>query len=314
MPCCSVLVLNWNGKQFLAECLGSLRRQVCTDFETVLVDNGSEDGSVEYVRATFPEVRVFALPQNLGFCVANNMAMQDALSRGADFVLFVNNDTFVAPNFVQEMMKAIHDEPQVAVVCPKIYLAHQPRRLWYAGGDFSLWTARARLRGYNREDHGQFDGLTSITMATGCAMLVRGSASQRVGGFNETLWAYAEDLELSIRFRLAGYEQRFAPNAHMWHLDGGTNVVRGSQAIRQYYSTRNLLYLGRMYARWWQLPTYLLGFTVFEVVFYSLLRLFRADYPAFKAIYRGLWDALRGTMNRTKCELSVRPIAKAPAT
>lgn len=306
VPKCSVLVLNWNGRSFLQECLDSLCRQDYKDFEIVLIDNGSTDDSVEYVQSAFPRVRIFRLKQNLGFCGANNLAIQDALSRGSTYVLLLNNDTVIAPNVVGEMMKVIESDPHIAVVCPKIYFARDRNVLWYAGADFSLWTARAKHRGYKRQDDGRFDGQVSITAATGCAMLIRCAAIAEVGMFNESLWAYAEDVEWCIRFRRAGYRLRFAPTAHVWHYDGGANVVAGSQAIRQYYTTRNLLYLGWKYARWWQMPSYAVGFTVTHVLFFILLRLWRSDYEALRALVRGIWDASRGSMYRLADENTLR--------
>ena len=293
-----MLVLNWNGRPFLQECLSSLKEQDYEGFETVLVDNGSTDGSADYVRDAFPRVRIFSLPENLGFCGANNKAIQESLSRGIKYVLLLNNDTFVAPRFVREIIKAAEDDPEVAVVCPKIFWARRPNVFWYAGADLNLWLGRARHRGYNQEDHGQFDSRTVITLATGCAMLVRCSAIAEVGMLNEDLWAYAEDLEWGLRFQQAGYKLRFAPTARVWHYDGSTNVVAGSQAIRLYYSTRNLLHIGMKYCRWWQVPTFLLGFLIFHLAFFFALRLMRSDYPALVALYAGVRDALRGSMQR----------------
>lgn len=292
-PRCSVIVLNYNGKHFLDQCLDSLRAQTFNEFETLLVDNASQDGSAEYVAQNFPEVRVLALPENIGFCAGNNRGMSDAISRGADCVLLLNNDTRVAPDFIEHLLAVLSQDTSIAVVCPKIYFMEKPDRFWYAGGTFSLWTSRSRHLGWKEADHGQCDRQRGITAATGCAMLVRTSAIEHVGLLRTDFWAYCEDVEWTLRFLEQGYRVLYEPRSRLWHYDGGTTVAHGSAFRRQYLSTRNLLRLGRQHARWFQFPTFLLGFLVLHVGYYSGLRLLRRDYRGFWAIYQGIFDSLQ---------------------
>ncbi len=101
------VVLNFNGRGFLADCLDSLGRQTFSNFETVVVDNGSSDGSAALVRERYPRVQVLALDKNYGFSVANNIALQRTIAQGTEYALLLNNDTFVAPDFVEEMMETM---------------------------------------------------------------------------------------------------------------------------------------------------------------------------------------------------------------
>jgi hypothetical protein len=288
MPKCSVIVINFNGKALLGPCLDSLRCQSYSDFETVVVDNGSDDGSLEYVAQQFPEVRILALNKNLGFCAANNVAITEVLTRGVKFFVLLNNDTFVAPDFLSEMLSVMERDERVAVVCPKIYFADQPSKFWYAGGDFSLWTGRPKVRGYKKKDHGELDEASEITLATGCAMLVRASAVGEVGLLDERFWAYLEDVEWSVRFLRKGYKLRFAPKAHVWHHGGASFARSGSYAQAQYLGTRNLLFIGWKHARWWQLVCWVPEFLFGQVFFYTVLRIVRKDFRACWAIYRGI--------------------------
>lgn len=293
---CLVIVLNYNGHTLLRPCLESLARQSNRDFETVVVDNASTDGSLEILAREFPAVRTIALPENRGFSIANNVALRDALTRGFEYLMLLNNDTLVGPDAVGELLAAIAADEGIAAVCPKIYFAAQPDSFWYAGADFSLWTARLVQRGWRRKDVGQFDRRVEMSVATGCAVLLRASALQEVGLLDERLWAYLEDVEWSIRFRRRGYGLRLAPKARVWHHDGATWVRAlggGSQAKRQYYSTRNLILIGWKHARWWQMPTYAFGVMVNELAFYTALRIWRRDYRALWAIYRGAGAALK---------------------
>jgi GT2 family glycosyltransferase len=222
--------------------------------------------------------------------------MREAMRRGVEYLLLLNNDTTVAPDFLHEMVAAIEADNKVAVVCPKIYFADRPGVLWYAGGDLNLWTGRCRHRGWREPDRGQFDGYRKMTVATGCAMLLRASVLSEVGLLDERFWAYLEDVEWSVRFLEKGYKLAFAPKAQVWHQWGATSVRHlgsGSQSKSQYLSTRNLLFLGRKHARWWQLPTFMLGFLIYEVGFYTLLRFVRRDFRALWAVYRGIGAAAK---------------------
>jgi GT2 family glycosyltransferase len=293
---CSVIVLNHNGEEFLSRCLDSLTNQSSGEFEVIVVDNGSSDRSITSVRKERPSIKIVPLDKNYGFSIANNVALGQVMGRAIEYAILLNNDTFVAPEFVEEMLRAADSNERIGAVCPKIYFASRPKDLWYAGGSFSLWTGNPKHRGWKQEDDGQFDGQGEITLATGCAMLVRCSALREVGLLDEQFWAYLEDVEWSVRFLKKGYRLAFESKARVWHCDGGTAVRllgAGSQAIRQYLSTRNMILLARKHARWWQLPTYCGGFLVNHIAFYTALRLWRRDFKALLAIYGGLWEGLR---------------------
>jgi GT2 family glycosyltransferase len=299
-PRCTVIVLNYNGEDLLPRCLDSLAPQRSESVEVVVVDNASTDGSAALVAQKYPWVRFLALDKNYGFSTANNIALREILSAGVEFALLLNNDTFVAPDFIAQMLAAMSIDPRIGAVCPKIYFADKPKVLWYAGADFNSWTGRVTTRGWKREDQGLFDAGGEITQATGCAMLLRCSALREVGLFDEQFWAYVEDLDLSVRFRRTGYKLVYASKAHVWHRDGATAVKSlgsGSQALRQYLSTRNFVLLARKHVRWWQLPTFTLGFVLHHLAFYSALRLWRRDYRAFYAIYNGLGEGLAASLS-----------------
>jgi len=145
-------------------------------------------------------------------------------------------------------------------------------------------------------DRNQFDNESIITQATGCAMLVRREAMEEVGLLDEQFWIYAEDLDWSVRFCKRGYRLAFAPKAHLWHLDGATNVkvlAKGSEERRQFLTTRNMVFVARKHVRGWQVPTHIAGFLFHHLAFYTALRVWRRDFRALWAIYRGLMQGLR---------------------
>jgi GT2 family glycosyltransferase len=291
----TVVVLNWNSHKMTAACIRSLQATDGPDFEILVVDNGSTDGSVHILPQEFPQITVLPQRRNLGFAAGCNVGMQHALANDAEYVLLLNNDTIVAQEFIREMLAAIESDPGIGAVCPKIYFADHPDLLWYAGADFSLWTGRFKIRGWRQIDRGQFDHNQEITQATGCAMLMRCSALHDVGLLDEQFWAYAEDLDWSLRSLQRGYRLMLAPKARIWHHDGATSVkLMGSksQAIRQFFSARNMAFVARKHVHWWQIPTHAVGFMISQIAFYTALRLWRRDFRALSAIYKGVSHGL----------------------
>ena len=301
-PRTAVIILNWNNHKMTSECVRSVLAVDAMNFKIIVVDNGSSDGSPQILAQEFPQMTVLPQETNLGFAAGCNVGVRHALAEGAEYVLLLNNDTFVARDFLSEMLTIMETDPKIGAVSPKVYFVHPPDKIWYAGADFSLWTGTVRHRGWKEIDHGQFDHLKEITRATGCAMLVRCSALGDVGLLDEQFWAYAEDLDWSLRFLKQGYRLIYAPRARLWHYDGATSVKsmgRGSEALRQFLGTRNMVFIARKHLRWWHVPTHLLAFAFNHLAFYTALRLWRRDFPALVALYRGLSQGLRSSLKRS---------------
>jgi GT2 family glycosyltransferase len=282
-----------------SECIRSVLAMQGGNLEIIVVDNGSSDGSAQMLPKEFPQITVLPQETNLGFAAGCNVGVRHAVAKGTEYVLLLNNDTFVAQDFLSEMLAVIETDPRIGAVCPKIYFADPPDKLWYAGAEFSLWTGTVRHRGWKEIDHGQYDHCQEITRATGCAMLVRCSALGDVGLLDEQFWAYAEDLDWSLRFLKQGYRLIYAPKARLWHYDGATSgklMGAGSQAIRQFFGTRNMVFVARKHLRWWHVPTYLSTFALNHIAFYTALRLWRRDFRALVALYRGLSQGLRSSL------------------
>ncbi|NUQ39449.1 MAG: glycosyltransferase family 2 protein, partial [Caldilineales bacterium] len=249
----SVIIANWNGAPHLRVCLPALRRQTHPDFEVIVVDNGSSDGSVAMLRADFPEVRVLALPENTGFVHASNRGAE--LARG-EVLVMLNNDTEPEPGWLAALCQALIDHPEAGAAASKLLLFDR-RHILHAAGDLLGPDFMPRNRGVWEVDAGQYDDQIEVFGPCGGAAAYRRQVWEQLGGFDERLFMYLEDVDLAWRMQQAGWKSVFAPEARVYHHLSAT----GGGTIASYYVGRNLLLLHRRYltpGQWRQaLPAHL---------------------------------------------------------
>jgi GT2 family glycosyltransferase len=271
-----------------AECVRSLLNMTVKDYEIIVVDNGSKDGSVEYLRGQFPELTILSQDHNLGFAAGCNVGIKLAMERGAKYVLPLNNDTVVDADFLKELEHVAEEHAQAAMVSPKIYFWDLPDRLWWAGGEFSLWTGIAKHLGRKEVDRGQFDSDMEIDWATGCAVLIKCDVLRENGLFDECFFGNGEDLDLSLRIRKAGCRIWYAPKAKLWHKEGVDYRKNVGEQMRKFTVTRNSLYVMYKHASFIQWITFIPNFIVRHMAFYIALSLVRADFRSAWAVIRGV--------------------------
>jgi GT2 family glycosyltransferase len=283
-----VVVLNWNSHEMTADCIRSLLAMDAAEFEVLVVDNGSSDGSAEILSREFPQIAVLPQGRNLGFAAGCNVGMQRALAVGAEHVLLLNNDTIVDTHLLRALLDKAEDHQNAAMVSPKIYYHALPDCLWWVGGTFNLWTGIPKHVDLRKKDNGKHDIARKIDWATGCAMLVRASALRKVGLFDEHFFLNAEDLDLSIRMRRAGYEIWYAPKARLWHKEGVDRRKNGVDHVNAFSGARNLLWIMHKHANIWQLATFWPNFLLRYAGLHVALNIFRGDFRSGWAILRGI--------------------------
>jgi GT2 family glycosyltransferase len=233
----SVIILNWNGKKFLKECLDSLAAQTYRDFETVLVDNGSTDGSAEFVKERYPWVRLVALPENTGFAAGNNRGLEEV---GGEFIVTLNNDTRVEPDFLAEMVRVAESDVGIGMVAGKLCNYYQPGRI-----DAIALKIGTNGLGYNigvgETDAGQYDSTASVFGPCGGAALYRRAMLDETGFFDPEFFAYYEDFDLAWRGRLAGWGCAAAPRAVVYHVHSATSGEWSP--FKVYHTHRNKWYV-----------------------------------------------------------------------
>ena len=248
-----VVIPNWNGGDLTLECLGSLSQVREPEIEVVVVDNGSSDGSAASVRRTFPAAQVLELGDNRGFTGAANEGLALARRAGADHCLLLNSDAVVAEDAIALLLEALDRDLAAAVAGPTVYYRDRPRVVWSAGGEIDWQRGRTRMIGIDETDEGQFGAEPRpVPFLSGCAILLRMTAVERVGAFDPRFFAYYEEVEWCVRCVRQGGRILHAPRARVWHSI--TAAARETSPLVHYYMTRNrLLFLrasGAPFAAW----------------------------------------------------------------
>ena len=231
----SIIIPNWNGKHHLETCLGSLRKQRLTDFETILVDNGSTDSSQDYVKDNYPEVKVIGLDENLGFTGACNIGYQHSVGQ---FVVLLNNDTEVDSKWLEAIIDAFDQRADVGIVASKILLFDQ-RNVFHSAGDLYRIDGTPVNRGVWLHDSGQYDLEEPVFSACGAAAAYRRTLLKEIGFLDKDFYFSCEDVDMGWRAHRAGWKVLYAPNAVVYHKLKAT----GGSVVGSYYDGRNFLYL-----------------------------------------------------------------------
>ena len=233
----SVVIPNFNGIAFLDSVLASLEGQTLSNFEVILVDNGSTDGSCSFVTANYPWVHLIELSENFGFCGAVNAGIRAAK---APYVLLLNNDTEVKEDFVEEMLAAIRRHKNAFSCGARMVQYHDRDRLDDVGNYYcALGWSFARGRG---KDIHAYETEDKIFSACAGAAIYRKKIIEKIGYFDEEHFAYLEDTDIGYRARIYGYENWYAPKAIVYHVGSGTSGSRYNQ-FKIRYSSRNNIYL-----------------------------------------------------------------------
>lgn len=242
MPFFSIIIVSWNALPHLKNYLPSVAATEYPNFEIILADNASEDGSKAWVREHYPKVKIATFDQNYGYCGGNNRAVPHA---EGDILLFLNNDVRVEPDWLHGLAECFQKDPQVAAVQPKMLADEQPEYFEYAGAaggfldKFGYPFCRGRIFETIEQDQGQYDNETDILWASGAALAVRKEVFEELGRFDEDFDFHMEEIDLCWRLWNAGYKVQFCPQSTVYHLGGGSMSMESPRKV--YYNYRNNL-------------------------------------------------------------------------
>ena len=286
-----IIVLSWNNSEDTLECLTSLAGLDYPACKVVVVDNGSTDGSVTVIRDHFPSVTLLENAENLGYAGGNNVGLRCALAQGADYVLLLNNDTEVAPDFLHHLVEATEADPTVGIAGPTIYYHERSDRIWSAGGAIDWQRGKTWMVGLNETEVGQFGVAPhEVDFVTGCALLAKQAVVEEVGLLDERFFAYYEETEWCVRAQRAGFKIVHVPRAKVWHkipLD-----ARDDSPFAHYYMTRNrLLFLKATGAGWQAWFHTLIAEYLRTLISWSVKSRWQHKRPQRTAMLRAIVDA-----------------------
>ena len=226
-PRVSIIIVTWNSEKHIRKCLECISNQTYRDCEVIVIDNNSQDGSVEYIKRHYPHLTVIQNQKNLGFAKANNQGIN--IAKG-EFILLLNPDVFPEPPFIEELVKLLSQKTYFGSAGGKLLLFKYGKksRIIDSTGLFLEKSFRARDRGNLKKDRNQYDMDKRVFAVCGAAALFRKEALEqvKVGGeyFDEEFFAYYEDLDLGWRLQLAGYESGYTSKAVAYHVRGGSGI------------------------------------------------------------------------------------------
>ena len=291
----AAVVLTWNGREDTLACLASLESAPDRPDAIVVVDNGSSDGTAEAVRERFPGVELLRSEENLGFAGGNNLGLARARELGADHVLVLNNDAEVEAGAVRALVEEAARRPDAGSLGSKILFADPPGLIWFAGARFDPRSGyNGRQLGYREPDDGRFDAVSETDRACGAAMLVPRAVLDAVGGFDEGLFLYSEDVEWSLRARRAGYRHYVVPASVVRHHVSAAGGGEGSP-LTLYYGVRNTLVVCERYAPLGPVGTWRRRLVLLGAHLVQALRSPRRT-AGVRAVLSGFRDALRGRL------------------
>jgi GT2 family glycosyltransferase len=234
----SVIVLNWNGREVVFECLDSLIRQSYRPVEIILVDNGSTDGSLELLRERYaPLIRIVANSANLGFAEGCNVGIR---ASAGEFIALFNSDAVAESGWLEELVKGIQSDPRVGMCASKIYLYGQDLVIDNTG-QLITRDGLGRTRGRLEKDVGQYNARSEVLCPSGCAGLYRRSMLEEIGLFDRRFFAYADDIDIGLRGRLLGFKCLYIPTAVAHHrLSASLGTL---SSLKVYLVERNRLWV-----------------------------------------------------------------------
>lgn len=286
-PHVTILILMWKGYEVTRDCLVSLRSLDYPNFQVLLIDNASGDGSPKKLAAEFPEVKLISNAENLGFPGGNNVGIREALKQLTSYLLLLNNDTIVAPDFLSQMVRVAETDPMIGIVNPKIFFFEPSDRLWCAGGLYQSWLGTGKMRGVHQRNSKKYDKVQEVSFATGCAFLIKADVVRRIGLMDEIFFLGFEDLDWSVRARQAGYQIYYVPSAVIWHKDSYSQKKNLGKPIKDFYSTRNRILFARKHITNWYWPLFALSLGGY-IAYRSAGYLIRGEPKRITALFKGV--------------------------
>ncbi|MFM1962343.1 MAG: hypothetical protein RLZZ172_1188 [Bacteroidota bacterium] len=289
----AIIIINWNSLELTSETLQALQHCSFRDFDVILVDNGSSDGSGEILRQRFQETIHLASPVNIGFTGGNNLGMQYALDKGYPYIMLLNNDVDVNTDFLEPLISRMDADPQIGAIQPLIMFHHNRELVWNAGGKYMNWIGVSKTLTIPPES----TSFRQTDWITGCAFMIKAEVLREVGLLEEKYFIYHEDVDLSLRIRTAGYSLYIEPDSVIYHIAGMSQKTKtkGKEGFVSpkvhYLNARNRIWTIRKYTKPFEWPTVFI-YQFLYMLTVSLYFILRGRHEKMKSWWLGIRHGL----------------------
>lgn len=305
-PKVTIVILNWNNAPDTLECLDSVRKLRYDNYDIVVVDNGSTDGSVAAIRDQYPGVIILENRENLGYAEGNNVGIRYALEAGSEYIFVLNDDALVDPETLSALVATTISHPDAGFLGPKVYHRESPQVIQSAGGRFNKYW-ESRYRGMDEADQGQFDDLMDVDFVCGCAVLVSRQTIEQIGLLDPRFFLYREDIDWCYRATRAGFRVLYVPSAKVWHRS--PHIREPELSRTTYYMSRNaLLFLAKNGLGPVEIAKVLIFRQFRRLLSWTLRPKWRSKRRDRDALLRGIIDFFRGKFGQQYVEGANEPI------
>ena len=242
-PHIKILILNWDGKHLLKPCLDSVNKIDYPNYSVMVIDNGSEDDSVEMVNENFPEVDILELKDNYGFAGGYNRCFTQLKDEYSGFILLLNNDTEIDSNILSSFIHVKDKYGDNNLYGGKIFYKNNPELIWYAGGNVNLKYLKLSHRGLRQTDSAEYSKPMQTDYITGCCLFTSMEVINQLNGFDELFNMYGEDVDLCLRAKAEGINCYYWPDAKLWHHVSAS--LGGEFSVKK--MSKKLIGIGRLY-------------------------------------------------------------------
>ncbi len=294
-PKVSIIILNWNGLKDTLECLESLQKINYPNHEVIVVDNNSSGDDVNIIKEKFGDYvkEIIISKDNLGFSGGNNLGIKYSLKKGTDFILILNNDTIVEPDFLGLLINKFKLDEQAGIVAPLINYYNKPQIIWSAGGKIN----KIRGAGVAYSDKLSFINKKAslVEFVSGCCMLIKKEVFQKIEGFDENFFLYNEDTDLCLRVLRTGYKIFVESNSIIYHKVK-SSTKRNLSAVALYYETRNRLYfVKKNFNNFYFITGLYIGITM---IIKSVFWIISGEFKKVEAVWKSIRDFASGKMGK----------------
>lgn len=306
VPLISLITINYNQAAVTCELLESTRQLRYPRFETIVVDNGSAEDPGERIRqGNYPNVKLVVSPENLGFSGGNNLGIQHAKG---DYFFFLNNDTEVTPDLLDQLLAPFKTNPQIGITCPKIRFYDHPAIIQYAGyHSLNQYTGRTWAIGLGETDQGQYDQSGPTAFAHGAAMMTSRRAVEQAGTMDESYFLYYEELDWSMQIQRAGFWIYYQASALIYHKESIS--VGKTNPLKVYYHTRNRLLFMRRNVSGFPLYFFILYYFTFALTKAAFLYAIKRQTNYLIALKNAVVWHFRNKIRRPAKKLLPRAVA-----